>query len=96
MSNLLASGIMARTTLNIDDVVLKDVKRLQRAEKKPLGRIVSELLVLGLEQKQRPAQVAEKPFKWIARPMGPMLVDIEDKEALQELFDREDFPEFFK
>lgn len=87
---------MARTTLSIDDVVLKDVKRLQRAERKPLGQIVSELLVLGLEERQRSGRVSEKPFKWIARPMGPMLVDIEDKEALQDLFDREDFPEFFK
>jgi hypothetical protein len=95
MLPVIASRIMARTTLNIDDVVLRDVKRLQRAERKPLGRIVSELLVLGLEQRQRPAQVSEKPFKWISKPMG-LLIDLEDKEALYDLFDREDYPEFFK
>jgi hypothetical protein len=88
---------MARTTLNIDDMVMRDLRRIQRKERKPLGKLVSELLVLGIEQHERPGRVAEAPpFKWISKPMGPMLVDIEDKEALQEMFDREDFPELFK
>lgn len=83
---------MARTTLNIDDMVMRDLKRIQRKERKPLGQLVSELLVLGIEQHGRPGRVSEPPpFKWISRPMGPMLIDIEDKEALYELFDREDF-----
>jgi hypothetical protein len=88
---------MARTTLNIDDMVMRDLKRIQRKERRPLGQLVSELLVLGIEQHERPGRVAETPpFTWISKPMGPMLVDIEDREALQEMFDREDFPELFK
>ena len=37
-----------RTTLNIDDTVLRALKRLQKKEKKPLGQLVSELLALAL------------------------------------------------
>jgi hypothetical protein len=32
-----------RTTLDIDDPVLKEIKRLQRREGKSLGRLVSDL-----------------------------------------------------
>jgi hypothetical protein len=87
---------MARTTVNLDDPVLRDLKRLQKKERKPLGRLMSELLADALSRREEVVAVKEKPFIWIARPMGPMLVDIEDKEAVRELFDREDFPEFFK
>lgn len=87
---------MARTTVNLDDPVLRDLKRLQKREGKPLGRLMSDLLADAISRREQEAKVTEKPFTWIARPMGQMLVDIEDKEALQELFDREDFPEYFK
>ena len=87
---------MARTTVNIDDIVLKDAKRLAGREVKSLGQMMSELLLLGLEQKAKPAQVSEKPrFPWISRDLG-LKVDLDDKEAIQAMFDREDFPEFFK
>jgi len=39
--------------------------------------------------------VSEPPFVWHSQPMGPT-VDFGDKEAIQAIIDREDFPEFFK
>lgn len=43
----LASRIM-RTTIDIDDPVLKDLKRLQKRQGKSLGRLVSDLLAQAL------------------------------------------------
>ncbi|KAB2867691.1 MAG: antitoxin, partial [Burkholderiaceae bacterium] len=37
-----------RTTIDIDDPILKDLKRLQRREGKSLGRLVSDLLAQAL------------------------------------------------
>ena len=78
-----SSSIMPRTTLNIDAPILKDLKRLQRRERKPLGRLVSELLALALRQ---PLAGGDQPsaFRWISRPMGTR-VDLLDKEALRML-----------
>jgi hypothetical protein len=92
---MLASGIMARTTVNLDDPVLRDLKRLQKKEGKPLGRLMSDLLADAISRKDQETRGVEKPFTWIARPMG-LKIDLEDKEAVQEMFDREQFPEFFK
>lgn len=84
---------MARTTLNIDDMVMRDLKRIQRMERKPLGQLVSELLVLGIEQHERPGRVSEPPpFKWHSQPMG-FKIDLEDKDAVWALLDREDLAE---
>lgn len=71
---------MARTTLNIDSPVLNELKRLQREEKKPLGRIVSDLLAKALAE-AKTAKVDKPAFKWTALDMRPK-VDLEDKEAV--------------
>lgn len=77
---------MPRTTLNIDAPVLRDLKRLQRREKKPLGRLVSELLARALRQ---PATVrVEAPgFRWTSRAMRAR-IDLGDKEAVRAALDR--------
>ena len=85
-----------RTTLAIDDMVMRDLRRLQKSEKKPLGKLVSELLTEAIGQRQRPGRVSETPFVWISRPMGRALVDLEDKAALWDMLDREQFPDLFK
>jgi hypothetical protein len=85
MSEFLASRIM-RTTLDIDDPILKDLKRLQRRQGKSLGRVVSDLLAQALAA-QREATVAPPPaFKWIARSMHAR-VDLADKSALLDAMD---------
>jgi mRNA-degrading endonuclease RelE of RelBE toxin-antitoxin system len=69
-----------RTTLDIDDPILKDLKRLQKRERKTLGRLVSDLLALALRQHdaRSPEPAA---FRWIARPMGSR-IDLSDREAI--------------
>jgi hypothetical protein len=69
---------MTRTTLDIDDAVLRELRRLQRREGKSLGQLVSELLASALaRERDEPA-----PLRWTARRMGAR-VDLEDKEAVR-------------
>ena len=75
-----------RTTIDIDDPILKDLKRLQRREGKSLGRLVSDLLALALATQQRSSQPAAPAFKWIARSMHAR-VDLADKHALLDAMD---------
>lgn len=75
-----------RTTIDIDDPILKDLKRLQRREGKSLGRLVSDLLALALATDERSPQPAAPVFKWISRPMQAR-VNLADKHALLETMD---------
>ena len=74
-----------RTTLDIDEPVLRELKRLQAKEGKSLGRLVSELLARALKEDAIPA-VAPRP-SWIAKPMGAR-VNLSDNEALYRALDR--------
>jgi hypothetical protein len=76
-----------RTTIDIDGPVLRDLKRLQKAEGKTLTALVSELLEDAL--RHRRAKTAQRTLRWTSRPMGAR-VDIDDRAALQALLDRED------
>lgn len=69
-----------RTTIDIDDPILKEVKSLGQKEGKSLGRIVSGLLADGLRV-HRNARKQPRPRRWIARAMTPR-VDLEDKDAV--------------
>jgi len=71
---------MARTTLNLDDPVLADLKRLQRKEGKPLGELASELLASAIAERKH-ATVPPLRLRWTSRPMGA-LVDLDDKHAI--------------
>jgi hypothetical protein len=81
-----ASRIM-RTTIDIDDPILKDVKRLQKREGKSLGRLVSDLLAESLARRRKEPRL-EKPFTWIHRGMGAK-VDLRDKELVHSMIDAE-------
>jgi hypothetical protein len=74
-----------RTTIDIDDPILKDLKRLQRREGKSLGRLVSDLLAQALAT-GRGAPPPPPPFQWIAKPMKAR-VDLADKHALLDALD---------
>ena len=39
--------LIMRTTIDIDDPILEDLKRLQRRDGKPLGRLVSNCSMRG-------------------------------------------------
>lgn len=71
---------MARTTLDIDTPLLKELKRLQRTEKKTLGRLVSDLLAQALGAHQQ-RHVAAPPFAWGSQAMQAK-VDLADREAV--------------
>jgi|PersoiStandDraft_1058852.scaffolds.fasta_scaffold408046_1 hypothetical protein len=74
---------MARTTIDIDAAVMRELKRRQAREGKTLGRLVSELLATALEQ---PEAEPQRPIAWTTKSMGA-LVDLEDKEALRRALD---------
>lgn len=74
-----------RTTIDIDDPILKELKRLQRRERKSLGRLVSDLLARSLaDTRMRRPDVTQ--FEWIARSMGAR-VDLADKDAVLDAMD---------
>ena len=70
---------MARTTIDIDAAVLRELKRRQKREGKTLGQLVSELLSSALDREPEPTPA---PFTWNSAPMGAR-VDLEDKEAVR-------------
>ena len=74
-----------RTTIDIDDPILKELKRLQRRERKSLGRLVSDLLAQALAN-SRGRRSGASPFEWIAKPMGAR-VDLADKHAVLDAMD---------
>ena len=85
-----------RTTISIDDPIMRDLRQLQKREKKTLGKLISELLAEAISMRVKPGRVSEKPLEWISRPLGGALIDLEDKEALWNMLVREQFPDFFK
>lgn len=74
-----------RTTLDIDNPVLRELKQLQVKEGKSLGRLVSDLLAQALKTGATPAVTS--PPVWIAKPMGAR-VNLADKEAVYRALDR--------
>jgi hypothetical protein len=73
-----------RTTLNIDDPLLRELKRLQKRERKSMSRLVSDLLAAAL------ARLNETPpataFSWISKPMGAR-VGLSNHKALFDAMD---------
>lgn len=75
---------MARTTIDIEDGVLRELKARREREQRPLGVIASELLARALRETEAPRPVAH----WTSRPMG-VLVDLEDRDAVWAALDRD-------
>lgn len=78
---------MARTTVDIDAPILRDLKRLQKRERKSLGRLVSDLLADALRRRQDSANAAH-PLRWTTRSLG-LKVDLRDKEAVRRALDED-------
>jgi hypothetical protein len=72
---------MTRTTVDIDGPVLEDVKRIQRRERKSLGRTVSDLLSEAVSR-YGPRKERPRRLRWISKPMRAR-VDLADKEAVR-------------
>ena len=74
-----------RTTIDIDDPILKEIKRLQRLEGKSLGRLVSDLLAQALASSKRSTDQGQG-FFWVSGPMGAR-IDLADTDALLDAMD---------
>lgn len=76
---------MARTTLDLDPAVLRELKRRKRESGRTIGQLASELLADALH---RPAGAPSRPdgVSWRSARMGAR-VDLEDKEALRRALD---------
>lgn len=74
-----------RTTLDIDDPILRDLKQLQQREGKSLGRLVSDLLAASLAAR-REAPTARPAFHWAHQAMAAR-VDLRDKDAAIDAMD---------
>ena len=68
-----------RTTLDLDDHLLRTLKQLQATEGKSLDRLVSDLLTRALAEDATCDAVS--PPSWISKPMRAR-VDLSDKDAL--------------
>jgi hypothetical protein len=84
MPSVVASRIMARTTLDLDPTVLMELRRRGEREHKSQGQVASELLAKALSEASPPAQ---PPLRWISHDLGRPCVDLEDKEGLRALLD---------
>ncbi len=79
-----------RTTVDIDNPILKELKRLGKSEGKSLGRLISDLLAQALQRRKKPGQQPEQP-RWISRSMSAR-INLDDKEALYSALDNQRSP----
>ena len=75
---------MARTTIDLDPTILRQLKARQRREGKTLGRLVSELLSAAMQSDDEPPPPAL--LAWSTRPMRA-LVDLDDPQAVRRALD---------
>jgi len=75
-----------RTTLDIDEPILREVKVIHEKEGRSIGAIVSELLAEALAGRRRSR--TRPSFRWTSRRMQS-LVDLADKEAIYAALDSE-------
>lgn len=68
-----------RTTIDLDPVVLEQLRARQRKEGRTLGSLVSELLAGALRESGSPDHAEE--FVWATADLGAR-VDLEDKDAV--------------
>lgn len=70
---------MPRTTVDLEAGVLRALKKRAAREKRSLGTVASELLATALAE---PVADRARPLTWVARDLGPPLIDLEDKDAV--------------
>lgn len=73
---------MTRTTLELDDGVLRELKRRQRQSGQSIGQLASELLAAAM----REPTPARQPIRWRSASMGSK-IDIDYKEGLRRAID---------
>ena len=79
MIPMIASRIM-RTTIDLSDPVLRDLKQLCKTEGGSLGALASRLLADALATRKRAPRPATK-LRWSSQSMGAK-VNLADKDAV--------------
>lgn len=74
-----------RTTLDLADPVLQEMKSLQKKQGGSLGQLASQLLADALAARST-AGTGAVAVRWASRPMGAR-VDLANKEALYRALD---------
>jgi hypothetical protein len=75
---------MARTTLDLDPAILRELRRRGASQGKSMGQVASELLARAVAD-DREAPVPD--FRWISADLGRPRVDLEDSEAMGRALD---------
>ena len=75
-----------RTTVDIDDPILREVKAIHKKEGRSMGAVVSALLADALARRR--SQRSRPPFRWTTRAMHAR-IPLADKDALYALLDGE-------
>ena len=75
---------MARTTIDLDPTILRELRRRGANEGKSMGQVASELLARAVAE---PADLPAPDFTWTVADLGLPLVDLEDPEALRRALD---------
>lgn len=78
--------MMARTTIDLDPSVLRELKMRSAREKKSMGALASELLA-QLLAKNDDDTPGSSTFCWKSYDMGAPRVDLEDKDAVGAILD---------
>lgn len=73
-----------RTTVDIADPILREVKRLAEADGRSMGSVMSELLADAVAGRRTARAVA--PFVWPVHSMNAR-VSLDDKDALYAVLD---------
>lgn len=74
-----------RTTVDIDDPILREVKSIHKKEGRSMGAVVSELLADALTRRRGSAKTRPS-FIWTSRRMKA-LVNLADKDAVYAALD---------
>jgi hypothetical protein len=77
---------MARTTIDLDPGVLRELRRRSSREGKSMGQVASELLARAVAE---PTNLPAPDFIWTTSDLGRPLVDLEDPEEVRRVIDTE-------
>jgi hypothetical protein len=77
---------MIRTTLNLDEGCMKQLKRLAAEQNRTLTDLVGEILAEGLQLREQRSSV-QAP-RLLSYPMGVAKVDLASRQAIEEMLPR--------
>lgn len=75
---------MARTTIDLDPGVLRELRKRSAREGKSMGQVASELLARAVASDP---SLRVPDFAWTTGDLGPARIDLEDKEAVRRVLD---------